>query len=64
MHLRIEQMTVALCRGDILVLDPGEAHTFVSNSPACFRFVIHTPGPLTKPEERDNIVVSRGRLGL
>ena len=63
-QVRIEQMTVALSPGDILVLDPGEAHTFLSSSPDYFHFVIHTPIRQSNPEAPDKTPVPRNRLGL
>jgi mannose-6-phosphate isomerase-like protein (cupin superfamily) len=63
-QVRIEQMTFALSPGDILVLDPGEAHTFLSSSPDYFHFVIHTPVPLSNTETPDKTLVPRDRLGL
>jgi quercetin dioxygenase-like cupin family protein len=57
--VRVEQQTIRLAAGDLLVLDPGEAHAFLSNSPEYFHFVVHVPA-LTG----DKIPVTRVRLGL
>lgn len=34
---------IALTAGDLLVVEPGEAHTFTTSSPDYFHFVIQTP---------------------
>ena len=63
-ELRIETETVTLTAGDMIVVEPGEAHTFLSNSPDYFHFVIHTPGLTTETAVSEKSVVSRSRLGL
>src|SRR4051794_41069292 len=40
---RVEQETISLAPGDLLILDPGEAHTFLTSTADYFHFVIHTP---------------------
>jgi mannose-6-phosphate isomerase-like protein (cupin superfamily) len=62
--MRVEQTTVALTAGDILVLDPGEAHTFVGSSPDYFHFVLHTPGLSADEARAERLPVPRSRLGL
>jgi mannose-6-phosphate isomerase-like protein (cupin superfamily) len=58
-EIRIEQKTIALQAGDLLIVEPGEAHTFLSNSLDYFHVVIHTPPyPATTP------VVKTGRAPL
>ncbi len=42
--VRIEREIVRLDAGDVLVVEPGEAHTFVSSSTDCLHFVVHVPG--------------------
>jgi len=58
-QMRIEAQTIALRPGDVLIVHPGEAHTFVASSPDYFHFVLHTPGV-----PGDKAAVSRDRLGL
>src|SRR5918999_6609641 len=41
---RIERETVRLGPGDLLIVEPGEAHTFLSSSPDYLHFVLHVPG--------------------
>lgn len=62
--VRVEQETMALSKGDILILDPGEAHTFLSSSPDYLHFVIHAPVPLGSHQTPDKTPVLRDRLGL
>ncbi len=40
----IDDEKVTLEAGDMIVVEPGEAHTFLSSSPDYFHFVVHTPG--------------------
>jgi quercetin dioxygenase-like cupin family protein len=39
----VNDQEVRLAAGDLLIVEPGEAHTFISNSTDYFHFVIHTP---------------------
>jgi quercetin dioxygenase-like cupin family protein len=64
-ELRVERETVTIRAGDMVVLDPGEAHTFLSSSPDFFHFVFHYPGLTCQEEIRgERQAVSRERLGL
>ncbi|MBN1286626.1 MAG: cupin domain-containing protein [Anaerolineae bacterium] len=58
--IRVEAQTIDLAPGDMLVVEPGEAHTFLESSPGYFHFVIHT-GEAAHP---DKVMVARVRLGL
>jgi mannose-6-phosphate isomerase-like protein (cupin superfamily) len=62
--VRIERETITLSVGDLLVVEPGEAHTFLSSSPDYFHFVIHVPGLSGEEARSEKSVVSRARLGL
>jgi mannose-6-phosphate isomerase-like protein (cupin superfamily) len=42
--VRVANQTLDLSAGDMLVVEPGEAHTFLASSPDYFHFVIHVPG--------------------
>jgi mannose-6-phosphate isomerase-like protein (cupin superfamily) len=55
--LRVENQTVALSAGDLILIDPGEAHTFLSSSPDYFHFVLHTPGLAGEAAHADKILV-------
>lgn len=39
----IDNKAVKLKAGDMLVVEPGEIHTFTNSSPDYLHFVIHTP---------------------
>ena len=59
---QIERETVRLGPGDMLVVEPGEAHTFLSNSPDYLHFVLHVPGLPPEEARTDRVAVSRSRL--
>ena len=61
-EVRVEERTLRLGPGDMLVDEPGEAHTFLSSSPDYFHFVIHTPGLAGEAARVDKQSVSRERL--
>lgn len=62
--IRIEQQSITFQPGDMLVVEPGEAHTFLASSPDYFHFVIHTPGLAGEAARGEKTAVSRTRLGL
>jgi mannose-6-phosphate isomerase-like protein (cupin superfamily) len=62
--IRIEQQNYNLVVGDMLVVEPGEAHTFISSSSDYLHFVIHTPGLSGDEVRTDKMPVTRERLGL
>lgn len=63
-EIRVEQETIKLLAGDMIVVEPGEAHTFLSSSPDYFHFVIHTPGLAGDSAQSEKSAVTRSRLGL
>ena len=63
-EIRIEQETITLRAGDLLVVEPGEAHTFLSNSPDYFHVVLHTPALSGDQARLDKQSVPRARLSL
>lgn len=63
-EMRIEQETVSLSEGDVIVVEPGEAHTFVSSSPDYFHFVMHLPALKGEEARADKVTVTRSRFGL
>lgn len=63
-EVRIEGETLRLEQGQVLVVEPGEAHTFLSSSPDHFHFVIQTPGLHGEQARADKVPVPRSRLGL
>ena len=62
--LRVGDQTVPLEAGDIIVLEPGEPHTFVDSSADYFHFVIHTPALEGDAALADRVSVQRAALGL
>jgi mannose-6-phosphate isomerase-like protein (cupin superfamily) len=62
--VRVERETIPVTAGDVLIVEPGEAHTFLSNSPEYFHFVLQVPGLSPDEVQAERISVSRGRLGL
>lgn len=63
-QLRVEHETISLQAGDIIVIEPGEAHTFIASSPDYFHFVVHTPALAADEARQDKQQVARDRLGL
>lgn len=39
----VNQQTIRLEAGDMLIIEPGEVHTFIESSAEYLHFVIHTP---------------------
>ncbi len=62
--VRVERETVALGAGDLLVVEPGEAHTFLASSADYFHFVLHVPGLAGDEARADQMPAPRTRLGL
>jgi mannose-6-phosphate isomerase-like protein (cupin superfamily) len=62
--IRVEDETVALSAGDIIIVEPGEAHTFIESSPDYFHFVIHTPGLAGDQARAEKSLVTPASLGL
>ena len=62
--VRIEAETVELTTGDVLILEPGEAHTFLSSSGDYLHFVVHSPGVAGDEARREKQTVPRSRLGV
>lgn len=63
-QIQVGRQTIHLLAGDMLIVEPGEAHTFLSSSPDYFHFVIHTPGLQGEEARREKIAVARLELGL
>ncbi|TAK24070.1 MAG: cupin domain-containing protein [Chloroflexota bacterium] len=62
--MRVGQESVALMPGDMLVIDPGEPHTFLSSLPGYFHFVFHIPGLSADEIRAERRSVTRSELGL
>jgi mannose-6-phosphate isomerase-like protein (cupin superfamily) len=63
-EVRVEQQTVRLKVGEVLVVEPGEAHTLVGCSSDYFHFVLHLPGLPAEEARADKVLVPRDQLGL
>jgi mannose-6-phosphate isomerase-like protein (cupin superfamily) len=63
-ELCVEKETVRLVPDTVVVVEPGEAHTFLSSSPDYFHFVIHVPGLRGAQAQKDKVSLPRSRLGL
>ena len=63
-EMRVETETVHLTEGQLIVVEPGEAHTFLSCSPDHFHFVLQVPGLEGEEARFDKVLVPRSRLGL
>jgi len=62
--IRVNNETVTLHAGDIIVVEPGEAHTFLSSTSDYFHFVLHTPGLAGEEARAEKQPVPRTALGL
>jgi mannose-6-phosphate isomerase-like protein (cupin superfamily) len=62
--VRVGTDTIELQQGDVLIVEPGEAHTFLSSSPEYLHFVVHTPGFAGDAAEQERQAVPRSQLGL
>lgn len=53
-RIQVEKRTVSLKSGDILIIEPGEAHTFLESSADYFHFVLHLPalGGIIEPSDK------------
>jgi hypothetical protein len=55
---------VTLTAGDVVVVEPGEGHTFLSSSPDYFHFVVQTPGLQGEEVQAERIAIAHADLGL
>lgn len=62
--VRVERESIALQAGDVLIVEPGEAHTFLQTSPDFADFVVQTPGLPAEQARADKVLVHGKRLGL
>ena len=63
-RMRVERREIDLAKGDVIIIEPGEAHTFTQCSPDYLHFVIHTPGLSGDAAAADKVLVDPSRLGL
>ena len=50
--IMVNGTSISLSAGDVIVVEPGEVHTFVENTPDYFHFVLHCP-----PIRGDKVVI-------
>lgn len=63
-EIRVDHQTIPLVAGDMILVEPGEAHTFLSSSRDYAHFVIHSPGLTGEQARADKSMISHSRLGL
>ena len=63
-EIRVEQETIELTQGDVIVIEPGEAHTFLSSSSDYFHFVMQLPALQGDEASTDKVGVPESRFGL
>lgn len=63
-RLRVEETTVELSAGDVVIIEPGEPHTFLWSSHEYLHFVIHTSGLAGQRANNEKVAIPRSRLGL
>ncbi len=61
---RVDRQTSALMPGDMLIIEPGDAHTFLGSSAEYRHFVIHTPALPPAEARADYVSVPRAEPGL
>ena len=59
---RVERETVQLQAGGVLVVEPGEAHSFLANSPDDLHVVVRVAGLPPNEARVDRVSVPHGRL--
>jgi quercetin dioxygenase-like cupin family protein len=62
-QLRVGLETLELVPGSVVIVDPGEPHTFLVSSPDYMHFVLHVPAQEPGPGA-DKVAVARTELGL
>lgn len=62
-RIRVGTETVELSPGSVVIVDPGEPHTFLANSPDYLHFVLHIP-PNGPELDARKVAVERSELGL
>jgi len=62
--IRVGRESIALEAGDMIMVEPGEPHTFVSSSPDYFHFVLHVRGLQGDEARAEKHPISRSQLDL
>lgn len=61
--MQVDRETITLNENDVIVIEPGEAHTFLSSSSNYSHFVVHIPGLKDEEARADKVLVARSSLG-
>jgi mannose-6-phosphate isomerase-like protein (cupin superfamily) len=56
-ELNIDSQTLTVSAGDMILIQPGEAHTFLSSSPDYLHFVLHVPGLPEEAARADKVLL-------
>ena len=56
-QMNVANQTLTVSAGDMILIQPGEAHTFMSSSPDYLHFVLHVPGLSEEAARSDKVVV-------
>lgn len=59
----VEREAIMLEAGDVIFVEPDEAHTFLSSSPDYFHFVVHVPGLAGAEARAEKQPIEPSRLG-
>jgi mannose-6-phosphate isomerase-like protein (cupin superfamily) len=57
-EMRIDDQIVSLSAGDVILIHPGEVHTFLSCSPDYLHFVMHVPGLAGDAARADKVLLT------
>lgn len=58
-EMRVSEESVTLHADDVIVVEPGEPHTFVASSPDYFHFVIQTPALQGDKAAEDKVLIAK-----
>jgi len=61
-ELNVDNQTLTVSAGDMIVIQPGEAHTFLSSSPDYLHFVLHVPGLPDEAARADKVCLQDDSL--
>jgi mannose-6-phosphate isomerase-like protein (cupin superfamily) len=56
-QLNVDNQTLTVFAGDMILIQPGEAHTFLSSSPDYLHFVLHVPGLPEEAARADKVLL-------
>jgi hypothetical protein len=62
--VQVNNQTITIREGDILLIEPGEAYTILTNSPSYYHLVIQMPGEFEAKIAAERELVERIITGL